>query len=60
MSYEFQDITAPDNVQIEIRDDGTVIWIHVEGSTRLRICKIKNLQVLDHRGDKYDEDGELI
>ena len=42
----FYDITAPKNqVQIEIREDQTVVWISVDGQTVLRICKIPKLKI---------------
>jgi hypothetical protein len=45
-----QDITAPEHgVEIEIREDGTVIWVHVNGVTALRICRIPYLVLTDHR-----------
>lgn len=41
-----QDITAPEHgVQIQIRDDSTVLWIHVDGITVLRICRIPKLEI---------------
>ncbi len=49
------DINKPEYVEIEIRHDGTVIWIHVDGITRFRACRIKHPVVInDHRpeGDK--------
>ena len=44
------DITAPEGVVVvEYRKDpqGYVLYIHVEGITVLRICRISNLQVID-------------
>jgi hypothetical protein len=47
---KMQDITAPEHgVEIEIREDGTVIWVHVNGVTALRICRIPYLVLTDHR-----------
>jgi hypothetical protein len=44
------DINEPEHVEIEIHHDGTVIWIHVDGITRLRACRIKHPVVInDHR-----------
>lgn len=45
------DLTAPQDVEIEIRHDGKVVWVHVEGVTKLRACRIVNLQVIDHRNE---------
>lgn len=55
---EFLDITAPEHgVEIEIRDDGKVIWIHVDGITALRICQVPLIVMTDHRdqGRSYSE-----
>lgn len=50
------DISEPENhVQIEIRPDGKVLWVNVDGITVLRICKIPDLIIEDHRNDTRDE-----
>ena len=36
------DITAPDHVEITIRDDGKVVWINVDAVCVLRICRAKH------------------
>ena len=42
-----QDITAPEHgVQVHIREDSSVLWIHVDGITVLRICRIPKLEVV--------------
>lgn len=42
--FEFVDITAPEcGVEIQVRDDEQVIWVHVDGVTVLRICQIPKL-----------------
>jgi hypothetical protein len=47
---ELLDITAPDNVQIELDKDGQVLWIHVDGITVLRICRITHpVEIVDNR-----------
>jgi hypothetical protein len=43
------DVTAPTLVEIEVRADGTVVWVHVNGITALRACRIGKLVVTDHR-----------
>lgn len=51
----FLDITGSELVQVEIRDDGKVLWVHTaEGMTVLRICQIEQLDIVDHRSDKVD------
>jgi hypothetical protein len=36
-------------VQFEIRDDGKVVWLNVNGITRTRICRITELHITDNR-----------
>jgi len=36
------DINEPDYVEVQIDWAGKVIWVHVDGITRLRACRIKN------------------
>jgi hypothetical protein len=43
------DITAPDIVEVEFREDGKVIWVNVDGKCALRVCQIKQLFVTDSR-----------
>jgi hypothetical protein len=41
MARQMLDIAAPENgVEVEIRNDGQVLWVHVDGATVLRICRI--------------------
>lgn len=51
------DITAPRDVQIQIRRDSKVIWIHIDGETVLRVCRIGNLEVDDARAGQNDDNG---
>jgi hypothetical protein len=45
-----KDITTPKHgVQVEICNDGRVLWVHVDGITVLRICQIPKLTVEDNR-----------
>ncbi len=37
------DITGPEIVEVQIRDDGKVVWINIDGICRLRACQIKKL-----------------
>lgn len=46
---EMKDITAPTAVQIQIRADGKVIWVNVNGMCVLRCCQIEVLEVEDQR-----------
>ena len=40
------DITEPNyGVQIQVRGDKKVVWVHVDGATVLRICRISALEV---------------
>lgn len=36
-------------VEIEIRVDGKVVWLNVDGTCRARISKVKELHILDYR-----------
>jgi len=50
---ELQDINDPEWVQIEIREDGKVVWVHVDGISLFRACRIQNQpEVIDHRKKK--------
>lgn len=52
-NFEMLDITAPKGpVQIDIKSDGKVIWINVEGICVLRICQIEKLEITDQRKGK--------
>ncbi len=46
------DLTGAEIVHIEIRDDGSVIWINTEHGCKLRICQIKKLAVIDGRRER--------
>lgn len=44
------DITAPEGtVQIQIRSDGKVLWINIEGKCVLRACQIERIDIIDER-----------
>lgn len=48
---KLRDITAPAHgVQIQIKRDSKVIWVHVDGVSVLRICQIPSLELVDERG----------
>lgn len=51
MSQErFLDICGAElGVQVDIRDDGKVLWVSVDGLTVLRICQIPLLEINDAR-----------
>lgn len=48
------DLVAEDPVEVEIRADGTVLWVHHQGITVLRICRISNLIINDHREERNE------
>jgi hypothetical protein len=56
-SYEsgMLDITAPANVEVEIKGDGNVIWVNVDGVCRFRACRIGALRIRDYRPNYYDD-----
>lgn len=39
------DITAPQAVQVSVREDGKVLWINTEEGCVLRICQISALHI---------------
>jgi hypothetical protein len=44
------DIAVKGRLEIEIREDGTVVWIHLEdGLTHFRACQIADLVITDNR-----------
>lgn len=43
------DYTSPATVEVEIRADGKVVWVTVDGVTRLRACRIGELVITDNR-----------
>lgn len=48
---ELVDITAPDGVELVVRQDGKVIWVNVDGICVLRICRIGELKLTGVRND---------
>lgn len=57
------DITGTDLVEVEVRADGTVLWVNTPFGCKLRICRIGKLVITDHR-QSFDpsslSDGDLI
>jgi hypothetical protein len=50
LAETFVDITAPaKNVTVQIRVDGKVLWINVDGVCVLRICQMPSLEINDER-----------
>jgi len=49
---ELLDINTPEHCEIEIREDGKVVWISIDGLTKVRICRIKNLYITDNRPER--------
>lgn len=48
--FESLDITNPmTEVEVEIRRDGTVLWVNIGGICRLRVCQISALILIDNR-----------
>lgn len=46
---EMLDITAPQVIEVEVREDGKVLWINIDGICRLRVCQINELVITDRR-----------
>jgi hypothetical protein len=50
ITEEMIDITKPDHgVEVMIKNDGSVMWVNVDGVCRLRICRMPHLVVYDLR-----------
>lgn len=43
------DLTRADSLEITISEDGTRIWIEIDGSNRVRIYNINQLKITDRR-----------
>ena len=43
---EFLDITAPEIVEVKLREDGKVLWVNINGVCRLRISQMKEISVI--------------
>jgi hypothetical protein len=43
------DLTEPTLVEIQIRSDGQVLWVNVDGECRLRVTGAKIISVVDPR-----------
>lgn len=44
---EMLDITQPEEVEVLVRADRKVLWVNVDGQCKLRICRIKNLTIIE-------------
>lgn len=52
--HNMLDITRPDTVvEVMVNNDGTVMWVNVDGVCRLRVCRIPHLVLMDMREEKY-------
>jgi len=45
------DITGANTVELQVRGDGKVVWVNVDGVCALRICRIDEVIVNDERED---------
>lgn len=43
------DISAPECLEVEIREDGKVVWINIDGLCVFRSCQIGELLLKDNR-----------
>jgi hypothetical protein len=46
---EMLDVAEPAVLEIEIREDSSVVWVNVDGRTVFRACRIEKLIVADNR-----------
>ena len=47
-----EDITGPKIIEIQIRRDGKVVWVIVDGKCVFRACQIDKLIIRDYRPKK--------
>ena len=43
------DVTGAEHVEVEIRSDGSVLWVNVDGTLALRVCRAKSITIKDER-----------
>ena len=44
--HTMQDITKPDmGVHVQVRDDGRVLWVNVDGICVLRVCQMPRIEL---------------
>jgi hypothetical protein len=43
------DVSEPKMVEVQIRADGKVVWVNVDGVCRFRACRIVKLEIQDER-----------
>lgn len=43
------DVTAPEHVQVQIRGDGKVVWVNIDGACAFRACRIGEFELTDGR-----------
>ena len=48
------DIVATSPVEVQVRNDGKVLWVHHDGITVLRICQMPEIEVTDERTETVD------
>jgi hypothetical protein len=49
------DLTKAEVVEITISDDGTKIWVDIDGPNRVRVYRIKQLVLRDRRNGGKDD-----
>lgn len=51
MKHQYADIISPESVEVQVRCDGRVLWVNIDGVCTLRVCQINpdQLFVLDER-----------
>jgi hypothetical protein len=50
------DVTAPQVVEVSIRNDGKVVWVNVDGICRFRACQITTVILEDKRNEEPDRE----
>lgn len=47
--YTCTDIAGAETVEVQIRDDGKVVWINIDGICRFRVQRFEQLLISDER-----------
>lgn len=51
------DITGAETVEISIRSDGKVLWVNVDGTLALRVCRITSPIIIEDERKELNVQG---
>lgn len=61
--YSCTDIAGAETVELQIRNDGKVVWINIDGICRFRVQRFEQLLITDERPQSqpvYADTGDPI